>query len=189
MDERVLRRQCARCRLRQRDGRSGRDRPTAVLNEPRSPAAELFVEDQRASGADGRDPRGQRDQRGARIVLRRPDRADLVAGEFRCAVCFSLLHVSVVWYYIGRKKSKNYLLHLVVPTAGFAIIVYVLYNADYLAKVGGLVWLAIGAVVFIVNKLRGRGVPELSEERAVPGEGINPQPATAASSDRLGPPR
>jgi hypothetical protein len=28
------------------------------------------------------------------------------------------------------------------------------------------VWLGIGAVVFVVNKIRGRGVPELAEERA-----------------------
>ena len=66
-----------------------------------------------------------------------------------------------------RKKSKNYLLHLVVPTLGFLIIGYVLFNADSLAKIGGIVWLAIGAVVFIINKLRGRGVPQLAEEPAV----------------------
>ena len=55
---------------------------------------------------------------------------------------FCLLHISVVWYYVGRKKSKNYLLHLVVPTLGFLIIAYVLFNADSLAKIGGIVWLA-----------------------------------------------
>jgi amino acid transporter len=92
---------------------------------------------------------------------------------------FALLHVSVVWYYMVGKKSKNYLLHLVVPTLGFLIIAYVLYNADALAKIGGIVWLAIGAVVFIVNKLRGRGVPQLAEERAVPGEGVSPATVTA----------
>lgn len=79
---------------------------------------------------------------------------------------FCLLHVSVVWYYLGRQKSKNYLLHLVVPTLGFLIIGYVLINADSLAKIGGLVWLVIGAIVFGVNVFRGKGVPELAEEKA-----------------------
>jgi hypothetical protein len=97
--------------------------------------------------------------------------------------------VSVVWYYVGRKKSKNYLLHLVVPTLGFLIIAYVLFNADYLAKVGGIVWLAIGTVVFIVNKLRGRGVPQLAEEPLVPGEGVSRATATAPSPDLPAPPR
>ncbi|MDP9167153.1 MAG: APC family permease [Actinomycetota bacterium] len=76
---------------------------------------------------------------------------------------FCLLHVSVIWYYLVRQKSKNYLLHLVVPTLGFLIIGYVLFNADSLAKIGGLVWLVIGAVVFGINVFRGNGVPELAE--------------------------
>jgi amino acid transporter len=102
---------------------------------------------------------------------------------------FALLHVSVFWYYVVRKKSKNYLLHLVAPTLGFLIIGYVLYNADSLAKIGGIVWLAIGAAVFIVNKLRGRGVPKLGEERAVPGEGVSPATVSAPSSGHPGSPR
>lgn len=84
--------------------------------------------------------------------------------NFGALFAFCLLHVSVVWYYVGRQKSKNYLLHLVMPTLGFLIIGYVLFNADSLAKIGGIVWLGIGTVVFLVNKLRGRGVPVLGEE-------------------------
>jgi amino acid transporter len=103
--------------------------------------------------------------------------------NFGALFAFCLLHISVVWYYIGRKKSKNYLLHLVVPTLGFLIIAYVLFNADYLAKVGGIVWLCIGAAVFIINRVRGRGVPNLGDEHAVPGEGVSPETATAPSSD------
>ncbi len=85
--------------------------------------------------------------------------------NFGALFAFCLLHISVVWYYIGHKKSKNYLLHLVVPTLGFLIIGYVLFNADPLAKIGGIVWLAVGAVVFIVNRMTGRGVPEFRDER------------------------
>lgn len=33
---------------------------------------------------------------------------------------FCLLHISVIWYYLVKVKSKNYLLHLVVPTLGFS---------------------------------------------------------------------
>ena len=69
---------------------------------------------------------------------------------------FCLLHISVAWYYLVRQKSKNYLLHLVVPLFGLVIIGYVLVNADPLAKIGGAVWLAIGAIVFGINVLRGR---------------------------------
>ena len=79
---------------------------------------------------------------------------------------FCLLHASVIWYYVVRQKSGNYLLHLVVPTSGFLIIGYVLLNADALAKIGGIVWLVIGAIIFATNMFRGRGVPELAEDPA-----------------------
>lgn len=77
--------------------------------------------------------------------------------NFGALFAFCMLHVSVAWYYLGRRKSKNYLLHLVVPALGFVIIAYVLYNADSLAKIGGIVWLAIGAVVFLINRVRRVG--------------------------------
>jgi len=50
----------------------------------------------------------------------------------------------------------------------------VLFNADSLAKIGGIVWLAVGAVVFIVNRVRGRGVPEFGDEPNAPTEGVGP---------------
>lgn len=40
------------------------------------------------------------------------------------------------------------------PVIGFAIIGFVLVNADVHAKVGGLIWLAIGAVILIGLRLR-----------------------------------
>ena len=46
------------------------------------------------------------------------------------------------------------------------IIGYVLFNADSLAKIGGLVWSTIGTIVFAINVFRGKGVPELTEENA-----------------------
>ena len=82
---------------------------------------------------------------------------------------FCLLHVSVFWYYIVKRKSRNWLLHGVVPVLGFLIIGYVLLNADAAAKIGGLVWLAIGAIVFGINAARGRK-PELTIREDVPVE-------------------
>jgi amino acid transporter len=87
--------------------------------------------------------------------------------NFGALFAFCLLHISVAWYYLGRKKSKNYLLHLVVPALGFVIIAYVLINADVLAKIGGIVWLALGAVVFIVNRVRGVSLSGPSPDHAV----------------------
>lgn len=75
--------------------------------------------------------------------------------NFGALLGFCLLHVSVVWHYVVRRRSKNYVMHLAVPLLGFAIIAYVLFNADLLAKLGGLAWLLAGGVVFAVNRARG----------------------------------
>ena len=61
VDERILRRQRARRRIRQRHGRPGGDQPAAVLDEPRPPASRIPVQDQRSPGPDQRDPGGERE--------------------------------------------------------------------------------------------------------------------------------
>jgi hypothetical protein len=82
---------------------------------------------------------------------------------------FCLLHVSVIVHHLVRGRSKNYLLHLVAPVLGFLIIGYVLVNADAAAKIGGVAWLVVGAVVLAVNLRTGRGAPSLPAE-----EGAHP---------------
>jgi len=57
-------------------------------------------------------------------------------------------------------------------------------DADSLTNIGGIVWLGTGAVVFIINKLRGRGVPQLAEEPAVPSESGSPVTATPSGGLR-----
>ncbi|GAB3216357.1 APC family permease [Kineococcus gypseus] len=80
---------------------------------------------------------------------------------------FCLLHVSVVVHHLVRGRSRNYLLHLVVPVLGFLVIGYVLVNADAAAKVGGIAWLAVGAVVLALNVRAGRGAPSLPADEPV----------------------
>jgi len=49
-------------------------------------------------------------------------------------------------------------LHLLSPVLGFAIIAYVLFNADVHAKVGGMTWLAIGIVILVGLRMAGRSI-------------------------------
>ena len=87
---------------------------------------------------------------------------------------FCLLHIAVFWHYIVRRRSRNWLLHGVVPVLGFLIIGYVLLNADLPAKIGGLIWLAIGAIVFGINVARGnRPTLAIREDVPVEGEGAS----------------
>jgi amino acid transporter len=76
--------------------------------------------------------------------------------NFGALFSFLMLHVAVVAYFVIRKRARTFGLHLVSPVIGFVIIAYVLVNADVHAKVGGLVWLAIGVGILIGLRLAGR---------------------------------
>jgi amino acid transporter len=85
--------------------------------------------------------------------------------NFGALSAFLLLHVSVVWHFVVRQKSRNWLLHLVVPVIGFAILAYVVYNAQVAAQELGFVWLGIGVLLLVFLLATGRK-PELrAEER------------------------
>lgn len=92
------------------------------------------------------------------LVLFFVGQIDLISSlvNFGALFGFMLLHLSVIVHYVVRKKSKNYLLHLVVPIIGFLIIGYVLLNANIDAKVGGLAWLVVGAGVFAYYRVKKR---------------------------------
>ena len=89
--------------------------------------------------------------------------------NFGALTAFLLLHVSVVVWYGVRQRGQHrphWFLHLVSPVVGFLVIGYVLWNADRLAKIGGLVWLAIGVAVLLFYTWKGVGI---REEHAAPG--------------------
>ena len=86
--------------------------------------------------------------------------------NFGALFAFLMLHVSVGVYFLIKRHQRTYGMHLVVPLIGFVIIGYVLWNADIHAKIGGLVWLAIGVVVIVVRTLTGRGVTLTMDENA-----------------------
>lgn len=69
---------------------------------------------------------------------------------------FVLLHLSVINHYFLRQRSGNWLRHLVFPLIGLAIILYVLYEMDRMAKILGAAWISIGAVYYGVLALKGR---------------------------------
>ncbi len=84
--------------------------------------------------------------------------------NFGALAGFLALHVSVVIWFVGKQKSRQWISHLLSPVLGFAIVAYVLVNAQTNAKVAGLVWLGVGVVVLVVVKLRGGRPGALIEE-------------------------
>jgi amino acid transporter len=93
--------------------------------------------------------------------------------NFGALFSFLVLHVSVVSHYLFRWRDRRFGMHLIVPLIGFVIIGYVLVNADIHAKVGGLVWLAIGIGVLVFFKVTGRS-PNLTLEEGTPASEESP---------------
>jgi len=76
--------------------------------------------------------------------------------NFGALFSFLMLHVSLVAYFVVKRRGGRVGVHLLSPALGFAVIVYVLMNADANAKIGGLTWLAIGIVIAIALRVTGR---------------------------------
>ena len=72
--------------------------------------------------------------------------------NFGALSCFLVLHVTVISHFFIRKKSGNFVKHLLLPAIGFVIIGYVWLNLDANSKILGFSWLAVGIVYFIVLK-------------------------------------
>jgi amino acid transporter len=89
--------------------------------------------------------------------------------NFGALTAFLVLHVSVVMHYLVRNHSKNYWSHLIAPAIGFAILLYVVINAQVAAQTLGFVWFGIGVVLLIVLLSTGRR-PDLSAVERVETE-------------------
>ncbi|GAB3159893.1 APC family permease [Micromonospora sonneratiae] len=69
--------------------------------------------------------------------------------NFGALTAFLVLHLAVIWHYVVRRRSRNFLVHLVMPAIGFAILAYVVINANIAAQRLGFIWLGIGVIVLI----------------------------------------
>jgi len=84
--------------------------------------------------------------------------------NFGALAGFLALHASVVIWFIVRQRSRRWISHLISPVLGFVIVAYVLINAQTNAKLAGLIWLALGVVILIVIRFRGKRPGALIEE-------------------------
>jgi amino acid transporter len=75
--------------------------------------------------------------------------------SFGALAGFVMLHLSVVVHFVVRQRSRAFIRHLLVPVLGSAVLLYVMVNMEWSAKVVGLSWLAIGLVLYLASRVRG----------------------------------
>ena len=73
--------------------------------------------------------------------------------NFGALSSFVLLHLSVINHYFVRQRSGDWLRHIVFPLVGMAIILFVLFEMGWVAKIMGACWLAIGIAYYLVLTL------------------------------------
>ena len=90
-------------------------------------------------------------------AARRHDGLDVLVSvvNMGALAAFTLLHVSVIGYFVVRNGSRLWVPHLVVPLAGAAVSIWIMVSATSAAKLIAAIWLAAGAVVFVVAGRRG----------------------------------
>ncbi|QPP10987.1 APC family permease [Streptomyces bathyalis] len=95
---------------------------------------------------------------------------------------FLVLHVSVVTHYVVRGRSRRYWAHLAAPVIGFAILAYVVVNAQVAAQRLGFVWLAAGLAVLAGLIVIGRrpALSAMEQVAASPKDG-SPRDGSPAS--------
>jgi amino acid transporter len=93
--------------------------------------------------------------------------------NFGALTAFLLLHVSVIVHYLIRRRSRDYLRHLVVPLCGLVILGYVVFKARDEAQFVGLAWLGLGVVILVFLLATGR-TPRMAAPTEPPAEPTAP---------------
>lgn len=76
--------------------------------------------------------------------------------NFGALTAFALVNVSVIALFIGKRKSRRYLPHLLMPLIGIGTIFAVLTQMGAAGLGVGLAWLAVGVVLVLLLRARTR---------------------------------
>ena len=94
-------------------------------------------------------------------AARRPDGLDVLVSivDVGALAAFTLLHASVMGYFVRQRRGVVRLAHYIVPVIGAAITLWVIAGASPLAQMVGGLWTAAALVILAVR--RGRPASEV----------------------------
>ncbi|MEZ5288882.1 MAG: APC family permease [Vicinamibacterales bacterium] len=87
-------------------------------------------------------------------AARRADGLDVLVSmvDIGALAAFTLLHASVVGYFVVRRTAPGGARHAIVPLAGAAVTLWVIAGASPLAQAVGAAWLIAGLAMFAVTR-------------------------------------
>ncbi len=83
------------------------------------------------------------------------DLAELI--NFGALSAFIILNFTVVYYFVYKKKSKQYFKHLVLPLIGFVVVGIVWFSLSTKAMILGGIWVVVGILIYLfLSKIKKR---------------------------------
>jgi amino acid transporter len=108
--------------------------------------------------------------------------------NFGALTAFLSLHVAVFVHYVLRRRSRNWLAHVVVPALGATVLGFVVVNANVAAQRLGFIWIGLGVLVLAVMYATGRRPVLSGLARTGPRPGTAVPPAWPPPRPAAGPP-
>jgi amino acid transporter len=92
-------------------------------------------------------------------AARRSDGLDVLVSivDVGALAAFTLLHASVIGYFVWRRRHEARPVHLIIPTLGAIVTIWVIVESSALAKTVAAAWLLAGIVASAVSR-RGSSV-------------------------------
>jgi amino acid transporter len=87
-------------------------------------------------------------------AARRPNGLDVLVSivDVGALAAFTLLHASVLGYFVAARRAPARLAHAVVPILGGGVTLWVIAEASPLAQAVGLAWAGVGLAVLLVKR-------------------------------------
>ena len=87
-------------------------------------------------------------------AARRADGLELLVSivDVGALAAFTLLHASVIGYFVVRKRGAARATHYAVPVVGAMVTAWVITEAGAVAQAVGAVWTAVGLVVLAARR-------------------------------------
>ena len=77
---------------------------------------------------------------------------------FGALTAYILLHIGVIVSFGIKESSKHIFLHWISPIIGIAVLGYALISTSDLAKIVGVAWMVLGAIIALVLRRAGRSL-------------------------------
>jgi len=71
--------------------------------------------------------------------------------NFGALTTFMALNLTVIIYFLGKRKSKKWWAHLIMPLIGFGVLLYVWVNFDRATFIMGASWFVVGMIVLAIS--------------------------------------